>query len=220
MSRAEHSCIDAHELSAYVDGDLSRARCDEIATQIASCDHCRQVESGLRQVKDNLARCLHDRPGRNLWPEIDRRISAQEKRFSPLRSVFTRWLPVPVAAAVAVAVGFLFLHQPAQEPPSSRRTLEVNQAYATAQRAEMAYRDAIISLEQVLEHEQATFDPQTLAVVQQSLAEIDRAIERCRKAMLKDPDDMAAHRAVLAAYREKMDLLFELVGSRFRPEGA
>ncbi len=220
MIKDKLKCVDVEELSAYIDAELNRSRQAEIAVHLDTCAQCQHAETLLRGLKVSLSACRDERPKRDLWPEIDRQVSAEKGAATLLGSWFPRWWPVPIAAAVAALLLVLFYRQPVEPPAEHPDRLALNQAFVTAQQAELAYRDAILSLEQALEQEKPSLDPQTRRIVEQSLAEIEGAIERCRAAMLENPDNAETHRAMLAAYREKMDFLFELVGSRTRPGGA
>ncbi|MCP4605719.1 MAG: hypothetical protein GY847_35230 [Proteobacteria bacterium] len=220
MTVTIRKCIDDKVLSAYIDEDLNQEHTAEVTTHLATCSECKQIVTDLKILKTDLARSFHVRPKRNLWPVIDKKLSSDWEGVSMARLWLPRLLPIPLAAAAVLSL--VLLQRPDEQspvPPLPSAT-ELDRAITTVQQAEMAYLNAIVSLERVLENEKASFSPKTLKIVEQSLAEIETAIERCRKAILRDPSNMEANRAMLAAYRQKMDFLYELVGSRIRPKGA
>ncbi len=225
MSENIH-CITDEELSAHIDGDLTAERSDEVATHVASCLTCKRSVAELETMMVDMRELSHARPGLDLWRRIDEGIDAAEQAPAsetpdPKKTEGTvswiRWLiPVPVAAA-AVIIALLTVDPPSEsttEDSPETDTADLTQAMAAVEKAESAYRDAIESLEDVYISEKASFSPETLAVVEKSLAEIDAAIERSREAMMKDPMNVEANRVMLAAYRQKMDFLYELVGPK------
>jgi tetratricopeptide (TPR) repeat protein len=211
-------CISVEELSAHVDADLEGNRAAEVAAHLEACAECRLVETHLRGLKSDLAKYRNIGPKRDLWPEIDQRLSGDRDRSRTWLWWLPRLVPIPVAAAAVLAV--VLLAGPTQRPEPSRPVPDLNRALATVEQAELAYRDAIASLEKALEKEKAGFDPKTLAIIEKSLSEIEAAIERSRAAMQRDPGNVEANRAMLAAYRQKMDFLFELLRPRVRRQGA
>jgi|GEM_PF-2666716 len=43
-------------LSAYIDGDLSEQKCEELASHLESCDHCREVLRSIEATRDGVGR--------------------------------------------------------------------------------------------------------------------------------------------------------------------
>src|SRR5437773_707387 len=63
-----------HQLSAYLDGELTPAEADEVRTHLVGCAACRETLSRLQHVKSLLQR-LPERPvPEELWATIGPRI--------------------------------------------------------------------------------------------------------------------------------------------------
>ena len=221
MTETQNSCVAPEELSAHIDGDLTEPRKSAVEKHLKTCVTCYGMVREFEELKTDLKDLAHVRPGLNLWRKIDDALDDEPERIETKPSILGWLLPIPVAAAAVLTIvlirQFVDVETPEEEIAS---TQDIAHAMETVDRAESAYREAILSLEKVYKTEKNSFSPETLAVVEKSLEEIDAAIERCREAIAKDPSNMEANRAMLAAYRQKMDFLFELVGPKLRPEGA
>ena len=215
----KQECLSVEEMSAHIDGDLESVSPSQVEAHLEVCGKCRQARADLLLLKGDLKHWRDLKPARDLWQEIDAEIPQTQSTTPAALKWLPRLVPIPIAAAAAIAV-YIIAKQPADEPAKQPTPPTLDQAIVAVQQAESSYRDAIASLEKVLEKEKAGFNPDTLAVIEKSLKEIDDAIERSREALLKDPDNIEANRAMLAAYRQKMDFLFELVGPRIRRQGA
>ena len=55
------------------------------------------------------------------------------------------------------------------------------------------------------------------AIFRTNLAVVDASINACKKAVLSDPDDIESRNYLLAAYREKTNLLTEMMGVTGKP---
>jgi hypothetical protein len=74
------------------------------------------------------------------------------------------------------------------------------------------YQEAIAGLEGSLLDGQTGLPEETRATIRKGLDDIDAVIARCRQALSDAPEDLQAHRAMLAAYQHKVDFLTELTG--------
>lgn len=71
-------------LSEYLDGELAGAEREELERHLFACSSCATLLAQLRQVAER-ARTLQDRaPAHDLWPEIARRIGAEDPAAPPV----------------------------------------------------------------------------------------------------------------------------------------
>jgi hypothetical protein len=202
--------ISAEELSAFVDSDLEAGRKTAVAAHIESCAECKNEVEALMGLKSGLANLASAEPSRDLWPAVQR--AAAEKPQSALASWLKRFWMVPTASLAGAAAALLVVMlvsgtpQPGPEEPKGKMS-----ALASVQKAEVDYRNAIAALEGEFHSESPDWSPEVKQVVVDSLAEIDRSIEKCRVAMGENPDDREAQEAILTAYQHKVDFLTELV---------
>jgi len=123
-----------------------------------------------------------------------------------------------IAAATAAAASFLavlFVQDGTEQGKNTTMDRPDSiDAVVAVQRAESAYREAIDALESAVHNEKPEFEPETMAIVTESLHEVEAAIDRSRRAVKRDPGNVEAVRTLLAAYQEKVDLLTELLEQR------
>jgi hypothetical protein len=149
-------------------------------------------------------------PSRDLWPAIAH-ARAREVRPSIVERLRRAWLvPVAAAAGAAAALAIVWSTRAPEAPAPEALSGQAAAAQAVAH-AERTYREAIARLRGALDQRRPTWSPRVGATVQRSLAEIDRAIERCRDAVRQDPSNPEAQESLLAAYQQKVDLLNDLV---------
>jgi hypothetical protein len=214
MDESQDSCCpilaSPEELSALLDGDLEPARAAELRAHAADCPACCRVTAELRAVRGGLQELGGADLGaaaqeRDLWADIRR---AHRREVNP--GFWRRYWLAPAgalvgAAAAALLVWLLVL-------PGARPGAPPVEALAAVLDAERTYQQAIAGLEGALTERPDGYDSQAQRTIQQGLADIDTVIARCREALRAAPEDLGAHRAMLAAYQHKVDFLSELVG--------
>jgi hypothetical protein len=101
------------------------------------------------------------------------------------------------------------------EPPTLAAT-DVTQAseagesgsiLPVTQVASSEYERAIASLEFVLEQGRGRLNPQTVAIIEASLATIDRAIDEARHALAEDPNNHVLNRLLIKHQQSKLRVL-------------
>jgi anti-sigma factor RsiW len=219
-------------LSEYVDGELDAAEVAALEMHVASCGECRTTLEELRQVV-TAAVALPDRePERDLFPTILERIrEGDAATVVPLRPArptrrFTFTLPQLAAAAVAVmtlsAGAAWFAVRPAPErtevsstmPSAATPAAEPTGVQSESDVAASFVADvrqgndaAIGQLEALLEEQRGELDPETIAVIEQSLAIIDEAIAEARTALENDPSNPYLYRHLDNTLNKKVELL-------------
>jgi hypothetical protein len=157
----------------------------------------------LDQLLDELPRTIE--PSRDLWPDIEAALpprTDEPARLRPWRLAVAALLLVAATAAITAAL----VGRDARVAPSPTPPTVVQLAPAPDWQAEM--RQASDLLASTLEQRRPDLDPATLAVVEENLAIIDRAIADCAAALETDPaNDESLRRALLAVWRKKIDLL-------------
>jgi hypothetical protein len=132
-------------------------------------------------------------PPRDLWPGIAGRIAPK------------RWWARPgvslAAAAVAIAIGSSALTAVWMD------RAPVAPVAVAADDWERDLDEASAELRAALASQRDELDPATLAVVDENLRIIDRAIEDTRRALASDPDDEALRRSLVAVSEQRITLL-------------
>jgi hypothetical protein len=216
-------------LSEYLDGELTPDERDAIERHLAGCDACAATLEELRRVVER-ARSLPPRaPAADLWGGIAERIDARpaiDARIVPLRARaprrFSFTLPQLAAASVLLAVvsgGIAWkLHTPpATETPAVGHVAPDAQTVPDAPTdptrvepvslADAEYDSAVADLQRALRNGRGHLDPATIAIVEQNLKIIDRAIDQARQAVIDDPGNSYLTSHLVETRRKKLDLL-------------
>lgn len=204
-------------LSDYIDDeDLDPRERAEIEAHLEVCSGCRTVLGELRAVAARAASLPDTAPEANLWSGIADRINASA--VLPFRARARRHItftiPQFVAASLALMVlsgGMVWLSKmggsQTELPPVTASTEADAPVARPANFADFYYDEAIADLERTLEAGRQQLDPQTVRVLEENLAAIDRAIEQSRKALSKDPANAFLNAHLAAARNRKLALL-------------
>src|SRR4051812_42874664 len=209
-----------HLLDDYVTGDLAEDARAPVAEHVAGCEVCRAELEGLKRVVDRAATLVRSiDPPAEAWGNIRSAILEDErvaKRNDP-RSPRSFWLaPVVLAAAGALIVAVLssagtalYLRSRAASPQTPAATTEKN---ATATLAaftveENNYLRTADVLQELLDQQEGSLAPETVAQLNASPRTIDEAILEARNALARDPANNVLVEMLSANYRQKVDLL-------------
>jgi hypothetical protein len=222
----------SERLSEYVDDELGADERRALEAHLAGCPSCAQAVDEIRQVAARAARLPSSPPDADLWHGIAARIeSAPQQRplFRALAAAaarrFTFTLPQLAAAGVALVLvsGWLAARLTAppvvtdpraggvqsSSPAAGRDT--GNGGYQagviTASFADAEYDAAVADLERALREGRGRLDPDTVTVVEDNLALIDRAIGEAREALDADPANLYVSQHLMQTRRAKLDLL-------------
>ncbi len=187
---------------AYVAGTLSEAESAALESHLDGCIACHEAlanrDRALGQT-GGLPRSVV--PPTDLWPGIEKQL-ASRRRFRG-RVALPGWLLAAAAALLMVASSggtVLFLRnwpgdRPAIQPSSHLTALESQYSAASAE------------LTEALEKARSRLSPETVATIERSLRIIDQALAESRAALARDPGNQALEQLVMAAWRQKVDLL-------------
>lgn len=204
MTTREH--IRAEELSAYIDGDIEESRAQKIQSHLDDCEACTQVAEELQRLRGDLLELADVEPRRDLWPAV-RRARVQP----PAISWWRRFWMVPAAAVVGAAAALLVVLVLGRPVDDAKKPAGPLTALETVARAEVEYKSAIDALEAAVKTSRPRWSPETRAVVEQGLAQMDETIDKCRTALGKNRTDPDAQETLLTAYQYKVDFLIDLV---------
>ncbi len=211
-------------LSEYLDGDLAEDERVELEAHLADCAGCRDTLDQLRAVVVQ-AGALEDRlPTGDLWKGVAERIGAHqsaepgvvsiEERRARRRARITVSIPQLAAAGIVlvmISAATTLLLRPQGTPlelPQVSAIAEAATAEAVLVGFDIAEYDAAVAeLEQVLSQARDQLDPSTVAILEQSLATIDRAIEEAQQALRGDPSSRYLSTHLAATMKRKIQLL-------------
>lgn len=164
-------------------------------------------------------------PPRDLWPSISARLGSRAasseivdltaRRARMARRVSFS-IPQLVAAGLvlAMASGGVVGVAVSRVAPSPTTVAESGPTLPSLMAADTyeAYDEAVAELEAILATGRQVLAPGTILVLEESLAEIDEAIEDARAALQADPASPALNRALTNSMRKKLDVLRHAAG--------
>jgi len=211
-------------LSEYLDGELSAVDRCEVEAHLADCTECRVTLEELRAVARRAAALENQAPERDLWIGIVQQIAATGsaepgivdigERRAGRRGRITVSLPQLVAAGIVLVMlsaGSTLLLQPGGSEPVMQSEAALSQA-AAVQAVRVGFDvteyDAVIAdLELALDQGRDRLDPNTVRVLEQSLATIDRAMLDAYEALEQDPTNSYLSAHLAATMKRKVELL-------------
>jgi len=211
-------------LSEYLDDDLAEGERVELEAHLVDCAECRATVDELRAVVAQ-AGALEDRlPTSDLWGGVAERIGthrslepgvvAIDELRARRRARITVSIPQLAAAGIVlvmISAATTLLVRPQGTPVELPQVSAITEA-ATAEAVLVGfdiaeYDAAVAELEQALSQAREQLDPSTVAILEQSLATIDRAIEEAQQALRGDPSSRYLSTHLAATMKRKIQLL-------------
>lgn len=213
---SEH--IREDRLHDYVDDLLCREERAEVERHLLACPDCQREVARLRDLLAGLARMpARARPSAELLPGIHAGMDAAERRARRARHAGIAAAAVLLVVAGTIGVRLAAVDGDARGPALA--TEDAAQADRTGgaaalpggvqavQRVEAAYVQSALELERLLAHERESLSPQTVRIVEENLAVIDRALAEARAALRDDPGNPVLEQILMANHQKKLDLL-------------
>ena len=211
-----------HLLDDYVTGELTEDACGPVADHIAVCAICgAEVESlkGILARAADLPKSIE--PPAEAWMNIRAAIERDKEAFATQRETSESFWrrPYVLAAAVVLAAVLssggtaLYLNSRCNGADSSRATASNTGTGATPATfiaftiEENTYLRNVAVLQDLLDQQEASLAPETVAQLKASLRTIDEAILEARSALARDPANKMLIEMLSGTYRQKMDLM-------------
>ena len=211
-----------HLLDDYVTGDLTEEARPPVEEHVASCALCSAEVESLRRIlarAEELPKSID--PPADAWSNIRAAISRDESAVLA-NSPSTRsgiWQRRYTLAAAAVLIAVLSSAGTSLYMNSRSRAMNgavaANNSSTEATPATLAaftieennYLRTASILQDLLDQQEASLAPETVAQLKASLRTIDEAILEARNALARDPANKLLVQMLSASYRQKVDLL-------------
>src|ERR1700693_357290 len=212
-----------HLLDDYVTGDLTEEARPPVEDHVTTCALCAAEVESLKRI---LARAAElpksiDSPvdaRSNMRTAISREESAVRADNSVSRSGIWQRRYVLAAAAILVSVlssAGTALYMKGHYSGAGNSHAVANNASTEATPATLAaftieennYLRTASMLQDLLDQQEASLAPETVAQLKASLRTIDEAILEARNALARDPANKLLVQMLSASYRQKVDLL-------------
>ncbi len=195
-------------LSEYLDDELDATERRELEAHLTACASCRTTLDELKGVVSRAKSMTERPPTTDLWAGIEQRIAAMggSRRY-------TFSLPQLAAAGIALMVlsggAVWMLRQQTVEPaaPPTQAAVVDNPTVVPVNLADASYDEAVADLQRALEVGRSRLDPETIKVLEASLASIDQAIDQSQRALSADPANTYLYSHLAAARQRKLALL-------------
>lgn len=200
-------------LDAYLDGDLSPAEHTAVEEHLAACRGCGALHADLVALRERARATPREiPPPPAVWASVERlaihdsRPVTRDSRLAT-RSPHRPWL-LAAAAVLLVALSSLATVLVVRERDLRLATRDSAAAALDPRLAalEADYQRATAELVRALAAE-AALTPSVREALGRHLAVVDAAIAEARASVLERPADADAGGMLLAAYRQKLDLL-------------
>jgi hypothetical protein len=211
-----------HLLDDYVTGELTEDAREPVADHIATCEICRaEVESlkGILARAADLPKSID--PPAGAWLNIRAAIERDKEAVAAHRGRSEQFWrrPYVIAAAVILAAVLssggtaLYLNSRGIGADSSRATAgnsgngAAPATFVAFTIEENTYLRNVAVLQDLLDKQEASLAPETVAQLKASLHTIDEAILEARNALARDPANKTLIEMLSGTYRQKMDLM-------------
>jgi anti-sigma factor RsiW len=210
-----------HLLDDYVTGELTEDARGPVADHIAACEICRAEVESLKEILARAAELPKSiDPPAGAWLNIRAAIERDQSAIATEHSQSGRFWRRPyvlAAAVVLVAVlssggTALYMNSRDHDADSPGATAtnqesETPASFAAFTIEENTYLRNVAVLQDVLDQQEASLAPETVAQLKASLRTIDEAILEARNALARDPANKMLIEMLSGTYRQKVDLL-------------
>ncbi|HZX10515.1 MAG TPA: zf-HC2 domain-containing protein [Acidobacteriota bacterium] len=203
-------------ISDYIDGELDSSKRSSLEKHVEECEECQKFMEDYKSIARTAQELEAGSPSPYVWTRIKQGVEAQTPSYETSGKRVWRWSPqLKYAVGVlsllvvvgAVVIGITYFQN--QKGVSSFGTQ--GEVIANLKQAEKHYKKAIESMMKAAEAQENGMDPEVAKVFQANLELIDSSISACQQAVFSDPQDIESRNILLAAYKEKADLLYKLL---------
>ena len=210
-------------ISDYIDDDLKKGKSLRLKKHIDQCSPCRKTLEDFQKIAQNARKKEDLSPSRQTWLKIRERLTPEEQRILTLHPRKGKWfglLFVPPKLKYAFSAALLLIVMAGVVTIGLRYGGGINilgkkdpMSYTLAKldEAEKHYKKAIEALWEAVSAQEGIMTPKIAEVFRKNLEIIDSSIIACRKTILLEPKNTDARNFLLAAYRDKVDFLEEMM---------
>ncbi|MFM1919109.1 MAG: hypothetical protein RLZZ303_743 [Candidatus Hydrogenedentota bacterium] len=222
-------------LNDYVDGLLRGEALDAFERELEMDPSLRQEAHALRELLHEAAKLPASiEPERDLWKGIEERIAHRGgpggvTPFPRRRAPFWAGLStLAAAAAVTLVAGLSYWNQKPQPESLPTVAVAIEATPSTEgeglmaewklaqEKADEAYRQARAGLLDALEARRDSLPPETEAVLRETMAVVDNAVNELTVALADDPQNPALLNMLVATREKELNVLEQIVSG---PQG-
>jgi hypothetical protein len=207
--------------SEYADGALDAGKSARLERHLESCPACRDLLQDFRAMARDARRLDAPKIPARAWTRIRARlrdgaaVPLGDKRpafaTSPLDGRRLAFAAASLALMVIAAGAFFFSLRKGKDLVVEGSDQQEQRTLAKLDEAERYYELAVKSLGEALAGEKGRLSPEVAEMFEKSLEVVDTTIQACRQAVRSEPDNVQARDYLLAAYKEKIVLMGDLL---------
>lgn len=218
-------CSKARRLiNDYIDNNLDAKKSSALKQHLEHCPGCQMFLEEFKEIIQNAQSLESLSPSSETWLKIKARLkwaapalqAPRLQRQAWFSSLFSppklKYALVSSFILLALMTGMLIVGVRYWGGKGALWRVDRHRyTLSKLEEAERHYQLAIKALDEAVSSEEEYIDPQVAEVFQKNLEMIDSSITACRKAVLHEPGNIEVRNYLLAAYREKVDLLDEII---------
>ena len=217
-------CAKAKRLiSDYIDKGLNDRQDVRLERHLQKCPDCRKVLEDLQQIAAGSRELEEVVPSQQTWHKLKARLIPEEQKvlaFQPEKRARFRliFFPPRLKYALSAALVLAFVTGAVMLGLKFKGGVDIlgkkdpkSYILAKLDEAERHYKKAIKALWEAVSAQEESMTLEIAEVFRKNLMIIDASIIACRQTVLQEPENMDARSFLLAAYREKVDFLQEMM---------
>lgn len=202
-----------------LDGTIKPGDRAKLEAHLQSCPDCRSLAEDFQKIASEAKTLSEDEPSDKVWPAVlkgvrDARRAERLDRARPaaLASPFARpalkWAGAAVVLVAGIAIGIVLGRRPWTGATVAENGAKARLGtVAKLEEAEKHYLLAIQAMTDAVHPASGDLNPQMAAMFESDLRIVDSAIQQCRTAVTRQPEDLDARVFLLGALQKKMDVL-------------
>jgi len=210
-------------ISDYIDNSLGRRQSARLEKHLHTCSACRKVLDDFREIAKSAKGLEEITPSQQTWLKIRERLTPEEQRVLTLHPQKRTWFgylffPPKLKYALSAAMVLVFVASAVTIGLKYNEGTDIlgkkdpmRYTLAKLDEAERHYKKAIKALWEAVSAQEGNLTAQVAEVFRKNLKIIDSSIIACREIVLQEPENIDARNFLLAAYREKVDFLQEMM---------
>jgi len=209
--------MSCEQLLEHLDELLAGQLPDEIQTELTqhlkACPACQEVLSGTKELLLAVEQLPDEiEPEHDLWPAISETIAehcvvTQHPARQASQLHWSHIVGVAAALIIGVTLTLVYSLAPSPAPRTASTGDETRGASVAATAGGLDFTDIRQGLLAAVQQRSDSLSPQTMAIIMDSLATIDKAISTLNAEMKKNPDSARLLKLLIDAQQQEIKLL-------------
>ncbi len=205
-------------ISDYIDGELNSSKSSSLEEHLKECEECRKTLESYETITQAAQEFNAGSPSPFVWTRIKQELKTSVPSYGASGKGKRMWSWTPqlkyavglLSVFVVIGAAVIGIYRLGNQGQTNHLDPQ-DKVIANLKEAERHYKLAIESMRKAVDAQDNGMAPEVAEVFQTNLELIDSSIAACREAVLNDPKDIESRNILLAAYKEKANLLYKLL---------